>query len=146
MAELCSVCECDVAKCTLKAKRLKLYGDVNKDSRERLELFLYQEFGISLQTTPLAAAAWLCHKCKKDSYFELIKEINAKRDNLLDNLKRIVAVTAVHSRKRPSSEDNSSTVSQHTTPKRPKAATSFMKVRLYNSLHALIEHKSFFYR
>ena len=47
MAELHSVCECDVAKGTLKAKRLKLYGDVNKDSRERLELFLYQEFGMS---------------------------------------------------------------------------------------------------
>ena len=132
----------------MKAKRLKLYGDVNKDSRERLELFLYQEFGMSLQATPLAAGTWLCHKCKKDidSYFELIKEINAKRDNLLDNLKRVVAVTAVHSRKRPSSEDNSSSASQHTTPKRPKSATSFMKVHLHNSLHALIEHKSLFYR
>ena len=143
MAELCSVCECDVAKGTLKAKRLKLYGDVNEDSRECLELFLYQEFGMSLQATPLATGTWLCHKCKKDidSYFELIKE----RNNLLNN-QRVVAVTLVHSRKRPSSEDNSSSASYHTTSKRPKSATSFMKVRLHNSLHVLIEHKCLFYR
>lgn len=48
----------------------------------------------------------------------------------MDNLKQVVAVTAVHSRKRPSSEDNSSSASQHTTPKRPKSATSFMKVSI----------------
>ena len=40
IAELCSDCECNVAKGTLKAKRLKWYEDVNKNSREYLDFFI----------------------------------------------------------------------------------------------------------
>ena len=90
MEDWCVICKCDVSRGTAKAKRLKLYGDSAEATRERLELFLYQELYLLLEKTNFSRESWLCHKCKNE-YFELIQEINAKRKHLVKKLQSLAA-------------------------------------------------------
>ena len=96
------ICKCDVSRGTAKAKRLKLYGDSAEATRERLELFLYQELYLLLEKTNFSRESWLCHKCKNqiDNYFELIQEINTKREHLVTKLQSLAALAEPIGRKR----------------------------------------------
>ena len=43
MEEVCALCNVYVGEGTAKAKRLRLFGDSAVDTREQMDMFLYQE-------------------------------------------------------------------------------------------------------
>lgn len=118
-------------------KRLKLSGKHAEKTRERIVIFLFQEYGIRLHNTVLMSTeAYLCHLCKAliHRYFDNIVELNRNRDLLRDKLSGVTrslaqatqpASLAQSSRKR-STEDESS--GAPITPKRPKDGRSSVKV------------------
>ena len=97
MVDCCALCKCDVSKRTAKAKRLKLYCDSAEATRKRLA---YQE--LLLERRSFGRETWLCHKCKNeiDEYFELIQEINAKREYLVKKLQSVAAFAEPTGRKK----------------------------------------------
>ena len=44
--EVCALCNVYVGEGTAKAKKLRLFGDSAVDTREQMDMFLYQELGV----------------------------------------------------------------------------------------------------
>ena len=141
--EVCCLCSSDVSsRVTTKAKRVKLFGDSAQETREKIELFLNEEYSVSIQETNLTDGTWLCHKCRNeiDRYFQVIQEINFKREKLLTKFKKVVTLAETDGqqcRKRKESSDPQSSTSSHhctqttlTTPKRPKQHRTSVRVLL----------------
>ena len=144
----CVMCTGDVSAGTGKAKRLKLFGDSATNTREMLELYLFQELSLTLDKTTITESSWMCHKCKNeiDRYFQTIKEVNNKRDQLLTKLRRnLVPCSSSYSYHPRKHRNESSSSSGHTgidtTPlKRPKQVkgSSSIKVLKQSVCHAYL--------
>ena len=91
MEEVCALCNVYVGEGTAKAKRLRLFGDSAVDTREQMDMFLYQELGVRLEETDLKGKSWLCYKCRNevDRYFQIIQDINKRREQLLEKFSGI---------------------------------------------------------
>ena len=65
MAEICGVCDRDISTGTERKKRLKLSGKMAIETRDQIDCFLYQEYGMRIQDTSLNdPSSYICHKCK----------------------------------------------------------------------------------
>ncbi len=100
MVEKCSVCKSDVSTAT--AKVIKLNGDRANGFLEQIQVFLYQELSMTLDQTTIIHGAYACYKCryKIDRYFQLIQDINMKRDQLLSKYLNLGLKEPTQSRKR----------------------------------------------
>ena len=112
MAEPCAICN------TSTNTDDRLSEDAAKQTKEKLDFFVCQEFSVRLGETNLASSTWLCHKCvhEIDDYFETLTIMNAKRDELLHKLQQVIVMT-------PQS-DSTQTSSQTSCQKRPSATSS----------------------
>ena len=68
------------------------------DTREQMDMFLYQELGVRLEETDLKGTSWLCYKCRNevDRYFQIIQDINRRREQLLEKFSRITFAMTEH--------------------------------------------------